>query len=70
MSERFKNKSSEDILIENFPEEGMNTELHAAGGSFGVIKTMVALKTELIGQRIFHEGVNVFYLLSNNAVFL
>ncbi|MFQ6290827.1 hypothetical protein ACLMO3_10740 [Yersinia enterocolitica] len=70
MSERFKNKSGEDILINNFPEDGVNTELHAVGESFGVIKTMVALKTELIGQRIFHEGVNIFYLLSNNAVFL
>lgn len=40
MSERFQNKSGEDILIENFPEEGMNTELHAVGESFGVIKTM------------------------------
>ncbi|EKN3722723.1 TPA: hypothetical protein ACPZRY_000093 [Yersinia enterocolitica] len=70
MSERFQNKNGEGILIENFTEDGMNTELHAAGESFGVIKTMVALKTELIGKRIFHEGVNVFYLLSNNAVFL
>ncbi|HDL7480979.1 TPA: hypothetical protein PXN76_003035 [Yersinia enterocolitica] len=70
MSERFKNKSGEGILIENFPEDGMNTELHAAVESFGVIKTIVDLKTELIGQRIFHESVNVFYLLSNNAVFL
>ncbi|HFI1945159.1 TPA: hypothetical protein ACYTJQ_000653 [Yersinia enterocolitica] len=49
MSERFKNKSGEGILIENFPEDGMNTELHAAVESFGVIKTIVDLKTELIG---------------------
>lgn len=38
MDGRFKNKKGEDVLIKTFPKDGMNTELHTVGKSFGIIK--------------------------------
>ncbi|HFR4115263.1 TPA: hypothetical protein ACHVKA_003286 [Yersinia enterocolitica] len=63
MSERFKNKNGENILIKSFPEDGMNTELPSVGKIFGVIKTMVALKTELIGQRMVDDMKKMIVLI-------
>ncbi len=35
---KIKNKKGEDVLIKTFPKDGMNTELHTVGKSFGIIK--------------------------------